>query len=107
MAGEEIPMMMYASWYKEEVSPKLTKKQKEKLLRKISDISLEKPIHTVGIEFDKKDFPELAPYSHTEKISGLQLYAVMTEIFNEISKTKIERPYPMPLLSKRKLKKVI
>jgi hypothetical protein len=106
MVMEEIPMMMYASWYKEEVSKKLTRKQKEKLLRKISDISLEKPIHTIGIEFDKKEFPELAPYSHTEKISGLQLYAVMTEIFNEIYKGKgIPKPYPE--LYQKKMKKVI
>jgi hypothetical protein len=106
---EEIPLMMYASWYKEEVSPHLTRKQKEKLLKKISDISLERPISYAGIEFDKKKFPEMAPYSHTKKISGLQLYAVMTEIFNELYKGKaMERPYPMPFpLMKKKLKKVI
>jgi hypothetical protein len=93
---EAMPMMFYASWYKTDVAPNLTKEQKEKLLKKISDISLEKPIYDVGVKFDKKEFPELAPYSHTEKISGLQLYAVMTELFAElhpeISK-KIGKPY--------------
>jgi hypothetical protein len=107
MAGEEIPMMFYASWFKEEVAPKLTKEQKEKLLRKISDISLEKPIYIAGIEFDKSEFPELAPYAHTEKISGLQLYAVMTELFGELSKTKIPKPYPEWLTAKKKLKEVV
>lgn len=92
---EALPLMFYAEWYREEVSPNLTKKQKEKLLKKISDISLEKPIHMPGIEFDKKDFPELAPFMHTEKLSGLQLYAVMSELFEELHpKAKIPRPYP-------------
>jgi hypothetical protein len=93
---EAMPMMFYASWYKTDVAPKLTREQKEKLLKKISDISLEKPISDVGLEFDKKEFPELAPYAHTEKISGLQLYAVMTELFAELHpemSKKIGKPY--------------
>jgi hypothetical protein len=105
MVGKEISMMFYADWYNTDVSPHLSKKKKEKLLRKISDISLRMPIYETGVEFDKKEFPELAPYSHTEKISGLQLYAVMTELFNELSKTKIPRPYPM--LHMKKLRKVV
>jgi hypothetical protein len=112
MDMEAIPMMFYAQWYNEDVKKHLTKEQKEKLMRKISDISLEKPIFMAGIDFDKKDFPELAPYSHTEKISGLQLYAVMTEIFNELYKGKnIPRPYPtFPSVKEKKkkeLKKVV
>jgi hypothetical protein len=109
MAGEEIPMMFYASWYNDDVKKHLTMNQKKKLLMKISKISLEKPIFISGMEFDKKDFPELAPYSHTEKISGLQLYAVMTEIFNEINPKmgkKLGRPYPT-FQARKKLKKVI
>lgn len=105
MQPEAISMMFYAQWYKEEVAPHLSKPQKEKLLKKISDISLEKPIHIAGIDFDKKDFPELAPYSHTEKISGLQLYAVMTELFDELHKGKLDLPKPYPELGK--LRKVI
>jgi hypothetical protein len=102
MGMEGIPMMFYASWYRDDVAPKLTKEQKKKLLKKISDISLEKPIFTTGMEFDKKEFPELAPYMHTEKLTGLQLYAVMTEIFEELYKgrVKIPKPYPEPLLRK-------
>jgi hypothetical protein len=94
---EMMPMMFYADWYKKDVSPHLTREQKEKLMKKISDISLEKPIFEAGIDFDKKEFPELAPFCHTEKISGLQLYAVMTEIFNELNPKmgkRIGRPYP-------------
>jgi hypothetical protein len=95
MGLESIPMMFYADWYKKDVSPNLTLEQKTKLLKKISDISLEKPIFEPNLYFDKKEFPELAPFAHTEKISGLQLYAVMTEIFHEIHKPKnFPRPYP-------------
>jgi len=94
---ESIPMMFYADWFKKEVSPHLTKEQKQKLLMKISDISLEKPIFEAGIKFKKSEFPELAPYAHTEEISGLQLYAVMTELFAELhpeSAKAIGKPYP-------------
>ncbi len=92
-----IPMMFYAQWYKKDVSPNLSHAAKVKLLKKISDISLERPIHMPDVNFDKKDFPELAPFAHTKKISGLQLYAVMTELFNEINPKmgkKIGKPYP-------------
>src|SRR3972149_1970828 len=71
--------------------------QKEKLLKKISDVLLEKPITMAGIAFDKKEFPELAPYMHTEKLSGLQLYAVMTELFAELNPKQakeIGKSYP-------------
>ena len=107
MVGEEIPMMFYASWYKEDVAPKLTKEQKEKLLKKISDLTLRIPIFEAGREFDKKEFPELAPYAHTEKIRGLQLYAVMTEIFDELYGGKIKIPKPYPEWTKKRLKEVV
>jgi len=94
---EGIPTMFYANWYKKDVSPHLTKDQKEKLLKKISDFSLEKSITVPSVKFDKEEFPELAPFMHTEKLSGLQLYAVMTELFNElhpeVAKT-IGKSYP-------------
>jgi len=105
MVGEELSMMFYASWYKKDVAPKLTKEQKEKLLKKISDLSLRVPLHVVETEVDKKEFPELAPYAHTKKLSGLQLYAVMTEIFGELSKTKLPKPYPD--FPEKKLRKVV
>jgi hypothetical protein len=94
---EGIPLMFYAEWYQEKIKPNLSRQQKEKLMKKISDISLTRDITSVGVEFSKKDFPELAPYSHTEKISGLQLYAVMTEIFHELNPAmgkKIGKSYP-------------
>ena len=102
-------MMFYADWYKKDVAPHLTKKQKEKLLKKISDISLERPLWVAGVDFEKKDFPELAPFMHTEKLSGLQLYAVMTEIFEEFHPKKIPKPYPeFPTARKKKeLSKVV
>jgi len=97
MAGEEIPMMFFAQWYKEDVKKHLTRKQKEALLKRISDVSLRQPIFFPGVDFDPKDFPELAPYMHDKKLSGLQLYAVMTEIFNELNPKmgkKLGKPYP-------------
>lgn len=107
MVGEEISMMFFAEWYKKDVAPKLTKKQKEKLLKKISDISLQRPIFMAGVEFDTKEFPELAPYAHTDKISGLQLYAVMTELFEEFHPKMIPKPYPEFPTAKKKLKEVV
>lgn len=73
----------YGQWYVEDVSPNLSKAQKEKLLHKISDWTLENPIG-VGVEVDKKDFPELAPFMHTEKLSSLQLVSVMKGLFKEL-----------------------
>lgn len=104
-----IPMMFYAQWYQEEIKPKLSKKEKEKLLMKISDISLEKPITELNVNFDKKEFPELVPYTHTEKITGLQLYAVMTELFEELhpkQAKQIGKSYP-ELRLKKKIKEVV
>ena len=100
------PLMMFAQWYKEDVSPHLSKKQKKKLLKKISDTSLRRDITAPSVKFTKKEFPELAPFMHTKDLTGLQLYAVMTELFHEVHpKSKIPRPYPA--LSRKKLKKVI
>ena len=107
MVGVEISMMFFAEWYKKDVAPKLTKEQKEKLLKKISELSLRIPIFEAGVEVDKKDFPELAPYAHTDKISGLQLYAVMTELFEEIHPKMIPKPYPEFPTAKKKLKDVV
>lgn len=110
MVGEEIPMIFYASWYNENVKKHLTKKQKEELLMKISNISLEKDITTAhGSEFSKKEFPELAPFMHTEKLSGLQLYAIMNELFSELHPKQakmIGKPYP-DFKAKKNLKRVI
>lgn len=93
---EAIPMMFFADWYRKDVSPNLTKEQKEKLLMKISDWSLEHNITVPSIKVEKDKFPELAPFMHTEKLTGLQLYAVMTELFAELHpemSKKIGKPY--------------
>lgn len=97
LLGGGMSMMFYAQWYKKDVSPHLSKAQKEKLLHKISDISLERDITSAGVKFKKSDFPELAPHMHTSDLSGLQLYAVMTELFHELRPKQakvIEKPYP-------------
>jgi len=95
--GSNMATMFFAAWYKKDVSPHLTRDQKEKLLKKISDYSLEHPMAVPNIEIDKKEFPELAPFMHTEKLSGLQLYAVMSELFAELHPEQakvIGKPYP-------------
>jgi len=93
----DMSTMFYASWYRKDVSPHMTRPEKEKLLKKISDYSLEHPMAVPNVEIDKKEFPELAPFMHTEKLSGLQLYAVMSELFYELHpqhRKAIPRPYP-------------
>jgi hypothetical protein len=105
-----MPMMMFSSWYKKDVAPHLTKKEKEALLKKISDLSLERDITAPELEVEKKNFPELAPYMHTEKLSGLQLYAVMQELFGELHGKKakwFKKSYPDFPTAKKKLKKVL
>lgn len=81
----------YTEWYEKDVSPNLTKPQKQKLLKKISDFSLERDITSVGVKVDKKDFPELVPFMHTESLSGLQLYAVMKGLFRELRPKQAEQ----------------
>jgi hypothetical protein len=95
--------MFYALWYEKDVSPNLTRKQKEELLQKLSKLSLEDPIFLQG-KFDKEKFPELKPYAHTNTLSGKQLYVLMNEIFNELY-PGVERPVSYPHFpSKGKLK---
>jgi len=90
---EYIPCMFYAEWYKKDVSPNLTFEQKKKLLMKLSELSLSTPIFQLE-KIPLEDFPELKSFAHTETFSGLQMYVVMSEVFNEVSRTKIEPPYP-------------
>ena len=89
-----IPIMFYTEWYKKDVSPNLTEQQKEKLLKKISDYSLENVITTAGIKIPSEEFPELKPFSHTSKFSGMQIYTVMSEMFNELYGHKTKSLYP-------------
>ena len=74
----------YATWYTKDVAPHLTKEQKESVMRRISDITLEEAIWLNRETNYIEEFPELKPYSHNGKISGLQLCAVMDAIFAEM-----------------------
>jgi len=91
-----LDMTFYAEWYREDVSPNLSKEQKEKLLMKISELSLEVPIHQPGIKIPKHQFPELILFMHTEQLSGRQLYAVYCELFEELrpeQSKRLGKPY--------------
>lgn len=85
--------MWYAEWYKKDISPHLTLEQKENLLKLLSEISLRGALWLVE-DVPLNQFPELKPFAHTQTFSGLQLYVVLSELFNEVSKTKIPTPYP-------------
>lgn len=82
-AIETMAKFWYAEWYRKEVAPHLTKEQKETVIHRISDLTLES-----AIWLDRKNFidqfPELKPYSNKPDISGLQLVAVMEAIFEEL-----------------------
>ena len=79
-----MPMMFYRLWYKNDVEPNLSKEQKIKILKKISDISLKIPIYEPNIKIELSEIPELSNYTKLNKYTGLQLYSVMIEICNEI-----------------------
>lgn len=80
---EDIAKFWYRNWYVNEVSPNLTRKQKETILRRISDLTLKAPIWLDRKTNYRDHFPELKPYAHTE-ISGLQLVSVMEACFEEL-----------------------
>jgi hypothetical protein len=93
MPNMRLAEMFYAMWYKEKVSPNLTEEVKKKLMMKLSDLSLEQPIWLIeSIPLD--DYPELKPFASTQDFSGKQLYVVFSEIFNEVSETKVPTPWP-------------
>lgn len=74
----------YADWYKKDVAPKLTKEQKDAVMRRVSDLTLEEAIWLDRKTNFIEQFPELKPFSHSGSISGLQLVVVMQEIFKEM-----------------------
>ena len=62
-------------------------------MMRLSDWSLEEAFWMIPkIPLDK--FPELKPYAHTSSFSGKQLYAVFLELFNEVSGSHMDTPYP-------------
>ena len=81
---EEMSMMFYRLWYKNDVEPNLSKEKKMKILEKISDISLKIPICEPNIKIELSEIPELSHYTKLSKYTGLQLYSVMMEIYNEL-----------------------
>ena len=80
---DEMSMVFYKQWW-EDVNPNLNGKDKEEILKQISEISLRQPITVNGVEIEHEKVPKLAQFSNTTNFSGLQLYVVMTEIFNEL-----------------------
>jgi hypothetical protein len=83
VTGKEVELV-FGQWYDDDVSPNLTIGQKEKILRKISDYSLEHNITEVGVKIPLETFTELMPFAHTKSFSGRQIYVVMRKIFSEL-----------------------
>ena len=79
-----IPKAWYTSWYKEDVSPHLDDSKKIDIAQRISELTLKSAIWLDKDTNYIEQFPELARYSSTKQISGLQLCAVMTEIVREL-----------------------
>jgi len=75
----------YRLWYKKDVSPHLTKEQKEDMAKRISELTLSSAIWLDRDTNYIEQFPELKPYSNTGKISGLQLCKVMECVVAELS----------------------
>lgn len=86
----------YASWYKKDVAPNLTREQKDAVMRRVSDLTLESAIWLDHETNFIDQFPELAPYSHNKKISGLQLCTVMEAIFRELLPEQAKAVPKMP-----------
>ncbi len=74
----------YEEWYQKDVAPNLDEETKLDIVGRISRISLRRPIHLPNVEISLDEFPELKPFTHTEKFSGMQLYVVMTEVMKEL-----------------------
>lgn len=81
-----IDLLYYRMWYQEDVRSNLSEDEKQSILSKISEISLEISIYLPNIEIEKSRIPELAPYTQLRKFTGRQLMAVMEEIFRELGK---------------------
>lgn len=80
---ESMALQQYEFWYKQTVSLNLTNEEKLSLAKRISELSLQQPIHLPNLKFPLEDFPEIKPFSSMEQFSGMQLYAVFTEIMRE------------------------
>jgi len=102
---KSIPVGFYRLGWQERTA-KWSKEQKEKTLKEISDISLEMPITQLPPE--KKIKLKNVP---SESFTGLQLYAGMLELFNELHGSKMKMPDEsdalVKALSKKKVKDVV
>lgn len=76
----------YRQHYKEKISQHLNKEQKNDIIHRISDLTLERAIWEDRDTDYKTQFPELEFYiSKQVPLSGLYLCAIMKEIFQEIN----------------------
>ena len=98
---EYMALSQYELWYKQEVAPNLSREGKLALAKKISELSLEEPIHLPNMHYPHERFPELKQFSHTEQFSGMQLYAVFTEIMKELGMIDAPSASDVALLDKK------
>lgn len=82
--SEQMSVFWYKKWYEDDVKPNLSKEEKVELLKKLSKLSLRIPLFKAGIIIKHKEAPELARFSNTKSFTGLQLYAVITELSKEV-----------------------
>lgn len=73
----------YEIWYREKVAKNLDKATKIKIARRISDLTLKRPLWFPDTYVEKSEVPELVPYSKNEKFTGIQLCVILTEITRE------------------------
>ena len=76
--------LLYKQWYMQEVKAKLTIEQKLSLINRISELRRKKSLCMDEERNYIGQFPELKPFSKTEKISGLQLCVILETIFEEL-----------------------
>jgi len=72
----------YAMHYKEKISPRLTKKQKHSIAKRISNLTLQNPIWQDRKTDYIDQFPEFEGLVNVQ-LSGLYLVTILREIFNE------------------------
>ena len=87
----------YRLWWKKCGTQAFTLQEKEKILYKLSDLSLKQPYWKLPDDEATKLFPELVPsklcnkHRHLNNLTGLLLYVIHTEIFNDIKQSKLEK----------------
>lgn len=79
-------LFFYSKWYTDDVAPHLTAEQKNSIMHRISQMTLRAPIWLDRETDFTERFPELKPYSHSGKITGLQLCAVMEAILTGLTR---------------------